>query len=265
MSTIRPHESQLPLSPWQALQVLVLVSSPLPGPTWWRQVCELALIHKNKNSGGLYTRESHVFNEQTWKQLLPGEVWRSWRAAEGAPSSPGSVQTRWSAVRAAAAGERWTTEASSSGSTSRIPPTPWDTSTPTVTTGGKKKKNISEKQHFWAQMLWFFPGADLLGDEAGQDVHDEASQSGIHGEGLDDGAHEQHGEGILLHELLHHHRQDLRRVHVPLPEAQVGGYSADAKQFHATNTSSHCWPIIVISHNKTDVFFLQLNWRKRLQ
>ena len=51
--------------------------------------------------------------------------------------------------------------------------------------------------------------ADLLHNEAGQDVHDEAAQSGIHGERLDDGAHEQHGEGTVLHQLLHHHGQNL--------------------------------------------------------
>lgn len=70
-------------------------------------------------------------------------------------------------------------------------------------------------------------GGDLLGDEAGQDVHDEAAQSRVHGEGLDDGAHEQYGEGALLHQLLHHHRQHLGRVHVFLPKAQVGGCSRD--------------------------------------
>lgn len=57
--------------------------------------------------------------------------------------------------------------------------------------------------------IWLEFGADLLDDEAGQDVHDEASQSWIHGERLDDGTHEQHGERTLLHQLLHHHRQNL--------------------------------------------------------
>lgn len=63
----------------------------------------------------------------------------------------------------------------------------------------------------------------LLHDEAGQDVHDEAPQAGVHGQGLDDGPHEQHGQGTLLHQLLHHHGQHLRCVHVPLRKAQVGG------------------------------------------
>lgn len=63
----------------------------------------------------------------------------------------------------------------------------------------------------------------LLHDEAGQDVHDETPQAGVHGQGLDDGPHEQHGQGALLHQLLHHHGQHLRRVHVPLRKAQVGG------------------------------------------
>lgn len=71
--------------------------------------------------------------------------------------------------------------------------------------------------------VWW-AGADLLHDEPGQDVHDEAAQSGVHGEGLDDGAHEQHGQGVVLHQLLHHHRQHLRRVDVLLSEAQVGGW-----------------------------------------
>lgn len=35
--------------------------------------------------------------------------------------------------------------------------------------------------------------ADLFDDEAGQDVHDEPPQTGVHGERLDDGPHEQHG------------------------------------------------------------------------
>lgn len=66
---------------------------------------------------------------------------------------------------------------------------------------------------------------DLLHYEAGQDVHDEAAQSGVHGEGLDNGTHEQHGEGTVLHQLLHHHRQNLRRVHVLLPKTQVSSCS----------------------------------------
>jgi len=66
-------------------------------------------------------------------------------------------------------------------------------------------------------------GAHLLADEAGQDVHDEAAQPWVHAEALDDGAHQQHGQRALLHQLLHHHRQHLRRVHVLLPVAQVGG------------------------------------------
>lgn len=83
---------------------------------------------------------------------------------------------------------------------------------------------IAESQNNWLEF-----GANLLHDEAGQDVHDEAAQSGIHGEGLDDCAHEQHGEGALLHQLLHHHGQHLRRVHVLLPKAQVGSCSEDSK------------------------------------
>lgn len=68
------------------------------------------------------------------------------------------------------------------------------------------------------------PGAGyLLHDEAGQDVHDEAPQAGVHGQRLDDGPHEQHGQGALLHQLLHHHGQHLRCVHVPFRKAQVGG------------------------------------------
>lgn len=63
----------------------------------------------------------------------------------------------------------------------------------------------------------------LLHDEAGQDVHDEAPQAGVHGQGLDDGPHEQHGQGTLLHQLLHHHGQHLRCVYIPLRKAQVGG------------------------------------------
>lgn len=78
-------------------------------------------------------------------------------------------------------------------------------------------------------------GANLLDDEAGQDVHDEASQPGIHGERLDDGTHKQHGEGTLLHQLLHHHRQNLRRVHVLLPKAQVGSCSTDTEHFKRQN------------------------------
>ena len=63
----------------------------------------------------------------------------------------------------------------------------------------------------------------LLHDEPGQDVHDEAPQAGVHSQGLNDGPHEQHGQWALLHQLLHHHGQHLRRVHVPLRKAQVGG------------------------------------------
>lgn len=84
-------------------------------------------------------------------------------------------------------------------------------------------------------------GADLFDDESGKDVHDEASQARVHGEGLDDRTHEQHGEGTLFHQLLHHHRQNLRRVHVFLPKAQVGGCSADAEH-------SHCQ----LSYNETE-------------
>lgn len=69
--------------------------------------------------------------------------------------------------------------------------------------------------------------ADLLHDEAGQNVHDEASQAGVHGEGLDDGTHEQHGERVLVHQLLHHHRQHLRRVHVLLAKAKVGSWGKE--------------------------------------
>lgn len=71
--------------------------------------------------------------------------------------------------------------------------------------------------------------ADLLDDEAGEDVHHKAAQSGVHGERLDDSAHEQHGEGVLLHQLLHHHRQNFRCVHILLGEAEVGSYRADAE------------------------------------
>lgn len=78
--------------------------------------------------------------------------------------------------------------------------------------------------------------SDLLDDEAGQDVHDEASQAGIHGQGLDDRPHEQHGEGTLLHQLLHHHCQNLRCVHVLLPKAQVGRCCADTEHFHCRLT-----------------------------
>lgn len=83
-------------------------------------------------------------------------------------------------------------------------------------------------------------GADLLDDEAWQDVHDEASQSGIHGEGLDDGAHEQHGERTLLHQLLHHHRQNLRRVHVPLPEAEVSSCRTNTEHV-MTGCRTYVW------------------------
>ena len=62
---------------------------------------------------------------------------------------------------------------------------------------------------------------DLLQDESRQYVHDKAPQAGVHGQTLDDGPHQQHGEGALLHQLLHHHRQHFRGVHVLLPEAQV--------------------------------------------
>lgn len=70
---------------------------------------------------------------------------------------------------------------------------------------------------------WTLFDADLFDDEAGQDVHYEATQAGVHGEGLDDGSHEQHGKRILLHELLHDHGQNLRGVDVLLREAEVGG------------------------------------------
>lgn len=65
-------------------------------------------------------------------------------------------------------------------------------------------------------------GSDLLDDQARQYIHDEAPQAGIHGKRLNNGAHEQHGEGVLLHQLLHHHRQHLRGVDIPLSKAQVG-------------------------------------------
>lgn len=80
--------------------------------------------------------------------------------------------------------------------------------------------------------------ANLLHDEARQDVHDEASQPGIHGEGLDDGSHEQHGERVLVHQLLHHHRQHLRRVHVLLAEAKVGGWGEERD--HGSQTPLLC-------------------------
>lgn len=116
--------------------------------------------------------------------------------------------------------------------------------------------------------IWLEFGADLFDDEAGQDVHDKASQSGIHGEGLDDGTHEQHGEGILLHQLLHHHRQNLRRVHVLLPKAQVGSCRTDAEQFdfhlsYICNISQYhskrCYTIIIIRYNKTRFSFGSTN------
>lgn len=53
---------------------------------------------------------------------------------------------------------------------------------------------------------FFFRRANLLNNKARQDVHDKSTQSGIHGERLDDSAHEQHRERVLLHQLLHHHR-----------------------------------------------------------
>ena len=68
------------------------------------------------------------------------------------------------------------------------------------------------------------PPTDLLHDEPGQHVHDEASQPRVGRQRLDDGAHQQHGEGVLLQQLLRHHRQHLRRVDVALREAQVGGW-----------------------------------------
>lgn len=76
-------------------------------------------------------------------------------------------------------------------------------------------------------LAWGGVNADLFHDETGQDVHDEASQPGIHGEGLDDSAHEQHGERVLVHQLLHHHRQHLRRVHVLLAKAKVGSWGGE--------------------------------------
>lgn len=83
-----------------------------------------------------------------WKQLSPGEAWRSGRAAEEAPSSPGSARTRSWAERAAAVRARWTTAALSSGSTSRIPPTPLDTSTPA---GRNNRKKISFSR--WSSLV----------------------------------------------------------------------------------------------------------------
>lgn len=64
---------------------------------------------------------------------LPGVGWRSGHAVGEAPSSPGSAQTRWLAVRAAAAAEQCRTVAWCAGSTSQNLPTPWGTSTPTHT------------------------------------------------------------------------------------------------------------------------------------
>lgn len=91
---------------------------------------------EEKEAGGAWNRILLMINMRRggsvleWKRVQPDEVWRRGRAAEEALSSPGSVQTRWWAARAAAAAARCTTEALSSGSTSQIPPTLWDTSTP---------------------------------------------------------------------------------------------------------------------------------------
>lgn len=149
------------------------------------------------------------------------------RAAAEALSFRGSVQRCSSAERRAAAGERCTTEASSSGSISQTLPTPSDTSTPAGESVGDARvitqHGCYRNQEYFG---WGF-NADLLHDEAGQDVHDEASQPGIHGEGLDYSAHEQHGERVLVHQLLHHHRQHLRRVHVLLAKAKVGSWGKE--------------------------------------
>ena len=68
---------------------------------------------------------------------------------------------------------------------------------------------------------------DLLHDEPRQHVHDEAAQARVGGQGLDDGAHQQHRERILIQQLLRHHRQHLRGVNVALRKAQVGGWGGD--------------------------------------
>lgn len=60
----------------------------------------------------------------------PGEEWRSGRAAGEALSSPGSARTHSPAVEAAAGGEHCRTGVWCAGSTSQIPPTLSDTSTP---------------------------------------------------------------------------------------------------------------------------------------
>ena len=62
----------------------------------------------------------------------------------------------------------------------------------------------------------------LLADESVQDVEDQPHKSGVHGQGLDDGPHEQRGKWALLHQLLHHHRQHRLPVDCLLAEAQVG-------------------------------------------
>lgn len=163
----------------------------------------------------------------------------------------GSVQKHLSVGQGAAVGARCMTEALSSGSTSQTPPTLWDISKPKkaqqwsisiyhlfrCSGQGRRQPSckweasnvsIAELQNNWLKF-----GANLFHDEAGQNVHDKTTQSGIHGEGLDDGAHEQHGEGALLHQLLHYHCQHLRRVHILLPEAQVGSCSEDNRLFIA--------------------------------
>lgn len=89
-----------------------------------------------------------------------------------------------------------------------------------------------KKKNDWIDRIGnlVFCGANLLDNKAGQDIHDKSSQSGVHGERLDDGAHEKHRERILLHQLLHDHRQDLRGVHILLRKAQVGSCSRNKSE-----------------------------------
>ena len=63
---------------------------------------------------------------------------------------------------------------------------------------------------------------NLLVDEPVQDVEHKADEAGVHGQRLDDGPHQEGGQGGLLHQTLHDDGQHLLGVDAAFAEAQVG-------------------------------------------
>ena len=79
----------------------------------------------------------------------------------------------------------------------------------------------------------------LFDDEALHDVHDKADEFGVHRQRLDHSPHQQRRQRGGVHQLLHHHSQDLLGVDGPLGKAQVTRYTHTHTDGHTQHILAH--------------------------